>query len=236
MKNIKKLNSKLKKLEAITKEHKKISAMSVLDFIFYKHNIAKKKSIKQKLKKQIYIAKGAIDCYKQYTNNLINNFKITPAKYNKLEKKAKYKRNVVLYKLGLIKQRPIHPYFVPVQRVLNTILKPLSKFHSFFKKFKSYILPKKLNSIAVSAAKLCICGCRTIKSNYKFISQRMNLTPSAKYVHTIMEQAKSQLNPQKSYTPPIIVQSINSNYVPFKAPSNIGTTQNRQIIRYECNR
>lgn len=236
MENIKKLNAKLKKLESITKDHKKISDMSVFDFIIYKHNIARKISVKQKLKKEIFLAKRTIDWYKQYTNSLINDFKITPSQYNILEKKAKYKRNKVLHRLGLIKQKPIHPYFVPVQKILNTILKPVSKFHFFCKKFKSYILPQKLNSIAVSAAKLCICGCRTIKLNYKFISQRVNLTPSAKYVHSIMEQAKKQLNPQKSYAPPIIVQTVNSNYVPFKAPSNIGTTQNRHIVRYECNR
>jgi len=235
MRNIKKLNLKLKEIESTTKNPKQISNMSLFDFIIYKHNISKKKKIKTKLKKLILYAKSTIDWYTKYTDRLIDNFKISPVQFNKLEKKAKYKRNITLYKLGLVNKKPIHPYFIPIKKILDLALRPLSKLLLTYKNLCSNIIPQKTNNIAVRAAKLCIRGCQKIKSHYQFFSNNLNSTSSAKYVHNIFEQAKQQLNTE-SNSSSHIVQTTNQNFASVNYIPYANQASNKKIIRYEFNR
>lgn len=196
MKSIKKLNSKLQKIEEYEKQMKnfsKIEEIPYLQLIKYK-NIMKQK---QKITKEKYLverfAKGSELLYKYNTNRWISDQNINCRKYCKLEARAKYERDLNLYKSGVIDERPISPriQYLKNLKLFNNVF--FKKVHNKLVNFKSNILPKKINQTAIGTAKLCIQGYRKIQSDCIYMRKYISTKKSVKYIKNIFYDANRQL-------------------------------------------
>ena len=202
MKNYSQLNSILQTLEQQKTISDSIEDISIHNFFICKKNALKKKRVKNKMKKMLCSAQHAIESYNNYTNSLIKNNSINCRKYHKLEKKAKYLRDLKLYKLGFIKEKPTLPLFQKLNSNLKKFIIPLFnpfvKIYEQYIHFKSIVLPKRINDIAINAAKLSICGYRKIKSDCQFIKKHFDSCNSAQYMSNVMKLAKLQLEASDS--------------------------------------
>ena len=200
MKKINKLNQKLKKIEDLEgqiKSYKSLSRIPTIKFIMYKHEKNKKKNICKEIENIKRFAKGVELLYKYETENWIKDPNINCRMYNKLEAKARYRRNLKLYKLGFIKEKPKSTLFQKMQKVIpkfnlseNNFIK---KIQSNFKNFYSNLLPNNTNKIAVSTAKKIIKGYRDIQAGYKFVANNLLQNESIKYFKSVVNEARIEL-------------------------------------------
>ena len=203
MKNINKLQQKLQKLNSQEIKLDSLEDISIFKFIKYKSLIHKKKQINKQLKKSKLAEREANLLYDVNVKSWFNNQTINCRQYCKLERKAEYKRNLVLYKLGLMEHKPIHPLVQNTKQFFSkiTLFKTIYNKYNFF---KSHILPKKINTIAVGTAKVAIKGYQHMQSNCKYVKNYVHSRNSFKYLQNVLQQASSQLADEshKQKSPP----------------------------------
>ena len=197
MKNIKKLNRKLQKLESQKINLDSLENVSVFQFAKYKKIVLEK----EKIKKQINVVKlYGNEIKRKYEDQIdiwINNLSINCRKFSRLEKKEEYNRDMQLYKLGLLNKRPLSPIVQKLKDILPKV--DISKFNYFkkisnsYNNFKSNILPQKINKFAVNTAKVTIKGYRNIKSDIRFIRNYINSKNSVKYLKSVLQKANFEI-------------------------------------------
>lgn len=196
MKSIKKLNSKLQKIEEYEKQMKKFSKLediAYLQFIKYKRYMKKKQRIEKEKKIVERFAKGCELLYKYDTNRWISDPNINCSKFCKLEEKANYRKDLKLYRCGLIDKRPTSLKYQNLKnsKLFNNIF--FKKVHKILENFNSNVLPQKINRLAVSTAKLCIKGYRKIQSDYVYMRKYASTKKSVKYIEDIFNCAYNEL-------------------------------------------
>lgn len=200
MKKINKLNQKLKKIEELEvqiKKFKSLSKIPTIKFVMYKHGKIKKKKICKEIEKIKRFGKGVELLYRYETQNWIQNPNINCRKYERLEEKARYRRDLKLYKLGFNREKPKSIFkqriskFIPKINISGNFI--IKKIQSNLKNFKSSVLPKKTNKIAVNTAKKVIKGYRSIRTRCRYFKNNMSKNNSIKYLQGIVKEARREL-------------------------------------------
>lgn len=200
MKSIKKLSKQLQKIESIEKQMKSVKSVdqiSIIRFLKYKNCSQKKNEIIRQIKEVKRTAYGAKLLYEYETGCWVDNLSINCRKYKSLERKARYRRDLKLFKCGFLEDRPIPPFIQFIQSKFPNL--DISN-NVFFKKirndiinFKSNILPQKINKIAINSAKLCIRGYKKAQKNYECAKAYVLSQESAKYIRKVFENANKEL-------------------------------------------
>ena len=216
MKNINQLNQKIQILESQKKKFKSLENLSILEFIKYTYIKSKQLKLSMKLENLVSQGNEINFWYDKATKSWIENPKINCRKYSRLEKRASYKKNLKLYKLGFIEKKPFPPLsqdiitkiaqtlnnFSPIlddfKYVFSKIRFPkfvlLNKIHNKFTTFKSEILPHKINNLAINTASIGIKGYRMFQSDCRFIRNTISSTNSIKYLRNIINQANMKIS------------------------------------------
>lgn len=200
MKSIKKLNQKLQKIEKIEqqmKKYKSVGEIPIIQFLIYKNNIHRRDKICKEIEQVKRYAKGSKLLYEYEINCWIENPNINCREYSKLEAKAKYRRNLKLYKCGYLEKKPTLPFIQKFQSKfekiswLNNVL--FQKINNKIINFNSNVLPHKINKIAVNSAKLCIQGVKKVQSECNSIKAYVASKDSIKYIRNVFKHASNQL-------------------------------------------
>ena len=193
MKKINYLNQKLKKLQSQKVNFDSLENISILQFIKYKNIISKKARINEQMKKAKASLNEINTWYDNLNKSLIENPKINCRKYDKLQKKAEFKKNFKLYKLGFIEKIPLPPLLQKVKNSIsqNSFVQNVRKQYHFF---KSHLLPQKINNFAVNTAKLGIKGYRKIQADCRFIRDTVASKNSFSYLKNVIQEANAQLD------------------------------------------
>ena len=198
MKKIYELDQKLEKLQLQKKSFNSFENTSIIQFIKYKNVLYKENKIVDKLHKLNLLAKEVNFLYDINTKSWIANPQINCRKYYKMEQNASYKRDLTLYKLGILKRKPLSPFFQNIRNHLPEInyskYNFIKKINNRINNFTSYILPKKINKLAISAAKVGIKGYKKIQSDYKFIRNSFTNKSSFRYVKGVIDEANRQVS------------------------------------------
>lgn len=206
MKNINYYNQKLEKLQAQKKALPSVKNMSIAQFIRYKKIDSKEKKLCFLMEKNLALGNEINFWYSTQNKSWIENPNISAMKYCKLERNATYKKDLKLYKLGLIDKKPLHPvleklakFFSPVKNILkesfHNFKKTISKYNFFkiiHKKivyFKSNTLPQKFNHLAVSTATAGIKGYKRLQANCRYIRNTLASKDSFKYIKNVINEA-----------------------------------------------
>lgn len=196
MKKINTLEQKFKKLNNDLQKIPELSNLTAFDFFKYKWLFNRREHTKKQLQKSIKYARSTIFRCEEYEKKQLNNMKINCRQYYKRQQNAEFKRDFILYKLGLISKRPIIPALRPLVKLISKVFKPVSKYYialkNKFKTFSSVILPQKINNVAVSAAKFGIRGYATLKSNCRYMKSQMKSNAYIQYLKQVAEQAQQQ--------------------------------------------
>ena len=198
MKKISKLNQDLKKLQSQKKDLISIETISLFQFLKFKNLISKENKINKQIEKLSSQAEEINFWYDSNTKSWIQNPKINCRKYDRLHKRAKYKRDLKLYQLGYLDYLPLPPILQKFKQFLPKI--DYSKLNFFknisneFNYFKSYKFPQKINQLAINTTKKFIQGYRKIQSDYKFIRTVVGSKSSIRYIKSIIEQATIQID------------------------------------------
>lgn len=139
MKKIYKLNQKLEKLESQKQNSESLENISFFKFIKYKKILSQKKRIGKKLNKMLSLGEKINFWYDSNTKSWIENSKISCRKYYKLERYAAYKKDLKLYKLGLLSKRPRSPLFQDILKITE----PIGKEFKFFLQDLKFFFSKK---------------------------------------------------------------------------------------------
>ncbi len=197
MKNFNLLNQKLKKYEVQKKNFTNLENLSLFQFLNYKSIILKESKIKQKLQRTQKLVNEINFLYDATTKSWIENQNVNCRKYSRLKQKAEYQRDIKLYKLGCLEKKPLPPLLKKFKSYLPKIdfskYNFLKKIHNKFISFRSNVLPKKINNLAINTAKIGIKGYRKLRSDYRFFRRYMTSRDSIKYLKNVLEQAKMQL-------------------------------------------
>lgn len=175
MSKINDLHQKLKDLNSQKQNFKSIENLSLLQFIKFKNLITKENKIRNKITKCVSLSSEINFWYDTVNKSWVENPKIKCNQYCKLERKASYKKNLKLYRLGFINKKPLSPLVQDISKILL----PFSKLFKFvysnvktkmqkisiIKKIcnkinylKSTLLPQKINKLAINTAKIGIKG------------------------------------------------------------------------------
>jgi hypothetical protein len=206
MSKINDLHQRLQDLHSQKQNFKSLENISLLQFIKFKKLVTKESKLKAKISKYISKSSEINFWYDNLNKSWIENPKINCNKYCRLERKASYKKNLTLYKLGFINKKPISPIWQNISKLLSPISKALKFIYSkiqkinFIKKicnkvntFKSIILPQKINTLAVNTAKIGIKGYRKLQSNYRFVRNSMSQKKSFIYFRNVINEANQQI-------------------------------------------
>lgn len=215
MSKINDLNQKLEFLNSQKPKFESLENISLLQFIKYKNIVTKENKIRKQISKYISLKSEINFWYDSINKSWIENPKINCNKYCELERKASYKKNSQLYKLGFISEKPL-PLFIenisklltPISQTLKSIISRLNfklQRFNFIKKiskkynyFKSNILPQQINNLAVNTAKIGIKGYRNLQSNYRLVKNSIQSKNSFKYIRNVINEANTQvLNSEK---------------------------------------
>lgn len=234
MKKIYKLNQKLEYLESRKQNFSSLENISIIRFIKYKNLISKENKISKQMQKITSLGEEINFWYDSNTKSWIENPKINCRKYYRLEQNAAYKKDLKLYKLGLIDKKPLPPLIQNLYNKFNPILKSANStikenhpkiqkynffkiFYDKYKNFTSYTLPQKLNKLAINSTKKCIKCYRKIHDDISFFRRCITYKNSIKYLHMIKQEATKQLDAcenVKSFRDSIRVENIDSsNYI-----------------------
>lgn len=198
MKKIYELDQKLEKLQSQKIALDSIENISIIQFIKYRTNLSKEKRILNKLHKLNLLAKEVNFLYDINTKSWIANPQINCRKYYKMEQNASYKKDLTLYKLGILKEKPKSPFIQTIKKYLPKL--DYSKFNFFNKLrnqinyFTSHILPRKINNIAISTTKAGIKSYRKLQLNCRFIRSSFANKNSVKYLKSVIDEANRQIS------------------------------------------
>lgn len=228
MKKFNKLNKQLQNLQSQKNKLYSIENLSIFQFIKYKKLISKENKIIKQMQKISNLENNINLWYNTSIKNWIKNPKINCRKYCKLEQNATYKRNLRLYKLGLITKKPLTPFIQNKFDFISETIKPLINqnytkiqkynffkiFYNKYKHFTSYTLPPNLNKLAINSAKKCIKHYRKMHNGINFFRNYINSKDSIRYLSMVKQEAIKQLdNCEKAtnFKDSIKVKNIDTN-------------------------
>jgi hypothetical protein len=237
MKSNKILTDELEKLKSQEINYGSLNNLSILQFIKYKRILSKERKINTQLAKNNLLGNKIRFWYNSQTKSWIDNPKISCRKYFKMEQRAQYKKNLLLYKLGIINQKPLPPMIhninnslYPIKDFFKNTIKPLLIKCNFFRKiydkydfFKSQILPQKINNLAINTASIGIKGYRTLQSDCRFIRSSVSSKNSFKYLKCVIQEANNRLdNSEKtnSFKNSLKIENFKSNDIYFNTIKN----------------
>lgn len=208
MRNNQSLTNKLDKLEKIKTNYSSLNDLSILQFIKYKKNISQENKLNKQLAKNIMLKNEINFWYDSTTKSWIDNLKINCRKYYRMEKRAEYKKNLKLYKLGFLNKKPSLPIIQNINNSLNPVkdffrnnVKPILTKYNFIKiiynrfdYFKSQILPQKVNNLIVNTASISIKGFRHFKSNCRYLKKSITSKNSYKYLKNVINEANKKID------------------------------------------
>lgn len=198
---------KIEKMQNIINELQKKKSflfsedMSFINFIKYKNSYNKYNKLSDKINKLYELKNQEEQIYLKNINKWINDSSIKCIKYSRLEKKAKYKLDKKLFKLGFYEYHPL-VYKLRENIYFQKFISKISKFKIFSKiKNKSYnFISKKLstkfNNIAINITKKCIKGYNHCKKNYVSYKKYLSNNDFYKYLVVIKNEAIKQLENQ----------------------------------------
>ena len=242
MKKFYKLNQQLEKLESQKQNYNSFENISIMQFIKYKNIISKKNKIAKQMQKIVSLGEEINSWYDTKNNSWIENLKISCTKYCKLEQKICYKKNLKLYKLGLLDKKPMYPLFQNISEKLQPILPHLKnilnkinfpkKIFTKLNYFSSNILPQKMNNLAIESLKHCIKGYKMVQGDIKYVKNCFKSQNLYKHFKQLADEANRQLSTNEnsiSFKDSLKVnpnQFINHNSTigvnnPIKIPNNI---------------
>ena len=210
MSKINDLHKKLQNLNSQKQNFKSLENLSLLQFIKFKNLITQENKIRNKISKYVSLSSEINFWYDTVNKSWIENPKINCNKYCKLERKASYKKNLKLYKLGFINKKPLPPLIQNITKLSSpicklsksiysniktkilkiSILKKISKKLNFI---KSTLLPQKINKLAINTAKIGIKGYRHLESNCKLVRNSIEAKNSFKYLKNVIKQANQEI-------------------------------------------
>lgn len=216
MNKIYELNQKLDNLEEQKKNFSSLEDTSIIQFIKYKKLLSTEDKLSKKLYKLNLLKKEVNFLYDINTKSWIANPKINCRQYYKFEQKAAYKKDLTLYRLGVLKQKPKSPFYQniskkmePISEKFNETFKDLkkyiqktdfSKFNLFkiiynkYNIFTSYTLPQKMNNLAINTAKIGIKGYKKLQADCRFIQNSITSKNSFKYLKNVINEANNQIS------------------------------------------
>lgn len=218
MKKFDTLQKELQMINNKKKENISIETLSLYDFIVIKMNSIKEDRIRKKLKKLDIAKRETILNCSIKLKYWFNNQNISCRKYCKIEERELYKKNKMLYKLGYLNQKPIHPF------LQNKNLKSLLKFkHLIPNKIKSIfdfpnpkkIINKKMDTLSISTAKLIIKGVRKLNPSAKYLCKQIYSLDFIQYAKMVSQIAKQELSSASQN--PIQVYSTSIDTKPEKS-------------------
>ena len=235
-KNIKILQKKLEYLQKQNQQSINLQSSSIFSIIKYKYRLHKQKKIESEIIKINLLKQKIEDNFDNQIYNWIHNLKMNCRKYSRLEPKAIYKKDKLLYKLGYISKRPISP-------IEKHFRKTFSPIYNFFKLIISKIPFYKLNpkkqftNIAIKSTKYCIKNYRKLK-NVKLSAQKSVLDTSLiKKIMAIKKEAIKQLDEESISNQNIrknndteFIKSIRINVAPILTPNQINYNTYSQKI------
>ena len=192
------LNLKLQNLQKQTMNLHQIEEMSLTQFLRFKLLISKRNKIDSKIQKKNDLANQINKWYNSYNDSLLKNPKVSCRKYCKLQQNAEYKRDLKLYKLGFLSEKPQTQIHKHIKNYCSkfTLFQNIKKRVSYF---KSCLLPQKINLLAVNAAVLGIKGYRKFEYDYKLFKNTISSKESFKYLKNVINEANTQLNNVNSH-------------------------------------
>ena len=197
MKKLKKLERSLKKLELQKEKFTNIKDLTIFQFLKYKSIISQERNLTKEIKKVQSLANQIKFIYDAKTNSWINNSKIKCTKYHRMQQRAEYKRDLQLYKLGFLEEKPLSPLqkkIKPYLPKLNFSKKPLfKKTSSQIHEFNSFKIQKELDRISISIAKTAIRGYRKLHSGHKFVKNYITSKEAYRHMKEIISEAKAQV-------------------------------------------
>lgn len=210
MPKINDLHQKLQDLNSQKQSFKSLENLSLLQFIKFKNLITKETKVRNKISKYVSLSSEINFWYDTVNKAWIENPKIMCNKYCRLERKASYKKNLKLYKLGFINKKPVSPFiqdisklFLPVLKLfkfiylkVKTNIQKISIIRKICNKinyFKSTLLPQKINKLAINTAKIGIKGYRHLQSNYRLVRKSFEAKNSFKYLKSVIKEANQQV-------------------------------------------
>lgn len=198
MNKIDKLNHELKKLESQKTALTSLDDLTLFQFLKQKRIKSRESKIMSQLQKRQKMANKINFLYDTNTKSWIENPNINCNQYHKMQQKAEYQRNLKLYKIGYLSQRPLPPLLKKLTSYLpKTVLLKfnfLKKSNQNHNSLETTQFPKKFNNLAVSTAKVGIRGYRTLRSNCKYIRNYLTSRNSIKYIKNIISEAKDQID------------------------------------------
>lgn len=216
MKKIYNLNLKLEEVE--TQKNKFVCSenTTIQEFIQYKHLLNKEKRLNKALHKLYLLQKEVNFLYDINTKSWIANPKINCRKYYKLDQYALYHKDLTLYKIGVLVQKPTHPIIKNIQ----TKLKPYyNEFHEFlhsisnipfiskttknFNTFFSNKLPNCFNNLSIRTAKICIKIHSKLKKECLLTQNSLSSKKIFRYISKTIKEANKQI----AYSNPSTIHS-----------------------------
>lgn len=211
MSKINDLHQKLQDLSSQKQNFKSLENISLLQFIKFKSLITKENKVRKKITKYISLNSKINFWYDSINKSWIENPQINCNKYYKLERKASYKKDLKLYKLGFINKRPISPLVQTISKIILPIsglfkfiyskvkqkihkINIIKKIYNKFNYFKSTLLPQKIDKIAINTAKIGIKGYRQLQSNYRLVRRSFESKKSFKYFQNVIKEANKQIS------------------------------------------
>lgn len=184
MKSLKNLRHKLQKINSFIskiKNYPTLDQISVIQFLKLKYFLKQEKRITKEIKMVERFIKGCNLLYKYDTYRWINDPRINCRKYCKLENKARYNRDMKLYKCGVLQKRPMLPIFQKLvdffqnkefsNNIFFKIIYKLTSFKLLQKKHKLNINFTKetvVNSVASSQASINEIKGKKFKESLKY--------------------------------------------------------------------
>lgn len=192
-KNIKTLTKELEALQKINSYTIDLQSSSIFSIIKYKYRLHKQKKLESQIQKLNLTKQKIIEKFDNQIDSWLNNSKINCRQYYKLEPKAIYKKEKILYKLGYISKRPLSPLEKSLKRKFSPII---NFFKALISKIPFYKLnPKKhFTNIAINSTKYCIKNYRKIEC-FKSSAKKSVLESSLmKKIINIKQEALKQLD------------------------------------------
>ena len=236
MRKINELNQKIKQLESQKKIFSSLENISIQEFIKYKSTIHQINKAKSQIDKIKFKEKEINFWYDTTTKSWIENPKINCRKFSRLQKRATYKKNLNLYKLGVLNQKPLPPLLenleVPLDKINTLKSNYFQNIHDKYYYFISYYLPRNINKLAINAAKFGITEYRKLRSKCKLFTNYVSSRNLFKYLKNIIYQANSLVDEVSSKQNNI--NHINSTRTPkeiqFRQSLRFYPTNNKIVV------
>ncbi len=192
-KNIKILKKELENLQKKNSSSINLQNTSIFLIIKYKYQLYRQKKIEYQIEKLNLKMQKVENKFNSQIDNWLQSLKINCRQYYRLESKAHYKKDKILYKFGYISKKPLSPIakkliksFSPISYLLKSIISCIP----FYK-----LNPKKqFTKFAINSTKRCIRNYRHLKQIKLSAKKSILKTSLMKKIIDIKNEALNQLN------------------------------------------